>query len=204
MKAINTIAALLFAAFTASQLRADSEYPIRPPDQIIQRDVDEELRSLIHRIPAAVEARVVAGEVTLQGGVSSFLDRMRIGRRVAGVEGVSRVNNRLRVERMPVRTQQRDDRTVDRRDDFADLSKKQPAAKHTLRGMIDSKREGILVVRDFRAGRSEVAMLDATEVTLNGARVDGDQIDEGLLVFIRGRRDGGRLVAASVEAYSPD
>ncbi|QDV56924.1 BON domain-containing protein [Rosistilla oblonga] len=204
MKAINTIAALLFAAFTASQLQADSEYPIRPPDQVIQRDVDEELRSLIHRIPAAVEARVVAGEVTLQGGVSSFLDRMRIGRRVAGVEGVSRVNNRLRVERMPVRTQQRDDRTVDRRDDFADLSKKQPAGKHTLRGMIDSKREGMLVVRDFRAGRSEVAMLDATEVTLNGARVDGDQIDEGLLVFIRGRRDGGRLVAASVEAYSPD
>ncbi|WP_417749197.1 BON domain-containing protein [Rosistilla oblonga] len=204
MNAINTIAALLFAAFTASQLRADSEYPIRPPDQIIQRDVDEELRSLIHRIPAAVEARVVAGEVTLQGGVSSFLDRMRIGRRVAGVEGVSRVNNRLRVERMPVRTQQRDDRTVDRRDDFADLSKKQPAGKHTLRGMIDSKREGMLVVRDFRAGRSEVAMLDATEVTLNGARVDGDQIDEGLLVFIRGRRDGGRLVAAFVEAYSPD
>ncbi|WP_417736645.1 BON domain-containing protein [Rosistilla oblonga] len=204
MKAINTIAALLFAAFTASQLQADSEYPIRPPDQIIQRDVDEELRSLIHRIPAAVAARVVAGEVTLQGGVSSFLDRMRIGRRVAGVEGVSRVNNRLRVERMPVRTQQRDDRTVDRRDDFADLSKKQPAAKHTLRGMIDSKREGMLVVRDFRAGRSEVAMLDATEVTLNGARVDGDQIDEGLLVFIRGRRDGGRLVAASVEAYTPD
>lgn len=204
MNVLQSAAAILFAALTTQQLSADSDYPIRPPDQIIQRDVDEELRSLSHRIPASVEARVVAGQVTLQGGVSSFLDRMRIDRRVSGVEGVSRVNNRLRVERMPARTEQRDDGAFDRSDKSKVLSDKRPTAKHLLRGIVDSKREGLFVVHDFRAGRIEVAITKAAEVTLNGARIAGDQIDEGLLVFIRGRRDGGKFVAVAVEAYSPD
>ncbi|QDV71063.1 BON domain protein [Rosistilla carotiformis] len=206
MTLFQSIVAISCVAFNPSLVSADSTNPKQPPDQIIEREVHDELRTLFPRIPTTVEAHVIAGEVTLNGEVPSFGDRIRVDERVAAVEGVRRVNNRLRVERITILSPRLDPDSNEReRDAVADpiwdaLANSKMKA---FRGVIEFKADKTLMIRDFRSGRMKASIGDATEITLDGDPVEHELLGEGLFVFVQAQQNRGGLVAHTIEAHSP-
>ncbi len=193
------IVALLTASFALPAL-ADSTRDYRPPDQFIEFDVKDEIRSMFRLDSPNIEARVLNGEVTLRGEVPSFRDRMELERRIAEIEGVRRVTNWLRVERLTI--EQRSTARVAKPNTVTTQVSLNAATK-TIRGTIQVKADDRLVVRDFYHGSVEATVTESSDIKLDGKQVDVDALSEGLLVFIEAMQQNGELIAQSVEAHSP-
>ncbi|TWT98358.1 BON domain-containing protein [Stieleria varia] len=187
----------------SATLRAETDQQARVFDHRIKAEVNQEIRDIFPLVHSEIDARVVAGKVTLAGAVTSYRERSRIERRVAEIEGVRYVNNRIQVERVPIeiRHHQLNGSRRGRASSFNTTSK--PPGTEMVRGLLASKVDDLIVIRGFRGGRVSATISDDAMVTLDGEVVSHEMLSAGLLVFAEMEPENGEMVARSLEAYSP-
>ncbi|MCO8121710.1 BON domain-containing protein [Stieleria sp. TO1_6] len=181
---------------------ADETEAYQPPDQAIELDIQDELKSSFGWMSPDIRARVIAGRVTLRGEVPSFQKRMRAEQATKNVAGVRHVTNRLQVERPPLQAARRS--TAKRYNQDSPRSTRLIAltpAKQ-ISGTVDLLAGEKLVVKDFRNRSIETTVSRVTEVTLDGLDSEPDRLGHGMLVFVDAQRVGGKWVAETVAAHS--
>lgn len=68
-----------------------------PMDQVVLQRIEKQLQSDIRLRDAALDIEVMAGQVTLQGQLPSFVDRNRVERICRRMDGVNKVTNRITI-----------------------------------------------------------------------------------------------------------
>ncbi|KAA5543045.1 BON domain-containing protein [Roseiconus nitratireducens] len=97
MKSLLCTITLVVASLIGPTAFADTDLPSRRPDLLVENDLRNVLRRNVDLDDEAVDYRIVAGTVVLRGSVDNYRQRYRIGKDVKAIEGVDRVDNRLKI-----------------------------------------------------------------------------------------------------------
>ena len=197
MNVIQLTAPLVLAAIVVPPALADRNVDRvrQPPDPLIGLEIRDELQSRFRLDQPDIKARVIAGKVTLEGKVSSFRDRMEVERQIKQVDGVRHVHNRLRIKRWAY-----DSEPLRHLNHVDKLSLNEVK---NFRGRIQWKGTDEMIVSVFDEGPVEVNLNDSSDVILDGKQVDDDMLGLGILVSVEATKDQGKLIAQTVDAYSP-
>ena len=184
----------------ANDAQANDHIKPRPLDQSVEHNVNRQLASTFRITPPDIQARVIAGQVTLRGKVHSYDQAHQVERAIEAVHGVRLINNRLRVRRDRSHIGDRIERINEQR---AETYLSFTPRPQIVRGMIETIDDQKLIVRDFRDGPIETMIGERTRLFLDGQPVAVEALGSGLLVFVEAMPSGGDLIARSVEAHSP-